>query len=369
MPLKAVLATVVRPLRVSRIVHSAPRPGLEDLPFELLEQIFRLACTDGGRTGCSLSLVSKHVRAASISTRFRSVSIPVSEDTLQLDRFFQSFEHACVQAILQRAPRPHVRHMCLRLASAPQKTSLHAAVLSKQTRNRRGTKHYRMNASELTDSTASAQRLSRAIITLFQRVGTVSLESLALVGDEVSCSQGGLNLLHSPEGFPNLRELVMAVCTAEVDFAWWAANAPRLERVRVVVEQHVQEEIKFLPGLISVLSHTRYGKHSSTTPLWPDLQSIEFAYHAILTMHGSQYLADRDAYIVRLRRLFASFDCVRPLVSFMPRYTLQDDPSNPSSADWEEAQKRNAYVYEDWQSGMTGHTRTLGNFSWPHTTA
>ena len=279
MPLKAVLATIIKPLHARHDLRSGPRRRLEDLPFELLEQIFYLACTDGGRTGCSLSLVSKHIRAASISTRFLSVALQVSGNTYQLDNFLESFGSACIRASVQRAPRPRVHHMCLWLARTPKEASLNAR-FGKRRWSRYGVEPLSTEAQE---STEARQRLSRAISKLFQQVGTASFRSLAVLG----CEHGEQQLVFdSLEGFPNLRELAITgfskspiACAAqrtrlpdrtplypvlerlliapsynaEVDFAWLAANAPRLKQIRVMVEQHVQEEIKFLPNLISVL--------------------------------------------------------------------------------------------------------------------
>ncbi|RPD66776.1 hypothetical protein L226DRAFT_529180 [Lentinus tigrinus ALCF2SS1-7] len=46
---------------------------MEVLPYELLRDIFILACTDGGLTACSLSLVSRHIHDTSRPFRFHSV--------------------------------------------------------------------------------------------------------------------------------------------------------------------------------------------------------------------------------------------------------------------------------------------------------
>lgn len=48
---------------------------LEDLPSEILLKIFLEACTDGGRAGRSLSLVSKHIRAATMPAKYHSIAI------------------------------------------------------------------------------------------------------------------------------------------------------------------------------------------------------------------------------------------------------------------------------------------------------
>jgi hypothetical protein len=48
---------------------------MERFPPELLLKIFSLACTDGGPTGCSLSLVSRHIRDVSAPARLHSVAL------------------------------------------------------------------------------------------------------------------------------------------------------------------------------------------------------------------------------------------------------------------------------------------------------
>ena len=59
---------------------------MESLAPELLESIFLSACTDGGFTGCALSLVSKRIRAASYSARYFSVAL-LSQSPTQLHKF------------------------------------------------------------------------------------------------------------------------------------------------------------------------------------------------------------------------------------------------------------------------------------------
>ena len=51
---------------------------MDKLPLELLEDIFVLACRDGGRTGCVLSLVSTHIRAVSRAIRFHTICLSPS---------------------------------------------------------------------------------------------------------------------------------------------------------------------------------------------------------------------------------------------------------------------------------------------------
>ncbi|KAJ6537751.1 hypothetical protein B0H19DRAFT_1180807 [Mycena capillaripes] len=75
---------------------------MERLPPELLLTIFAFACTDGGPTGCALSLVSRHVHNVSAPAKLRSVALR----GLPRMRLFA--------AMLERNPtHPHVEHLFL----------------------------------------------------------------------------------------------------------------------------------------------------------------------------------------------------------------------------------------------------------------
>ena len=90
------------------------RKPLGYLPFGLLHIIFLEACTDGGRTGCSLSLVSKDIRRLSRASRFHSVSL-LTPSLWKLRLFQQAYDKARDAAIREDAPwtTPRVRHLCL----------------------------------------------------------------------------------------------------------------------------------------------------------------------------------------------------------------------------------------------------------------
>ncbi|KZP14737.1 hypothetical protein FIBSPDRAFT_704976, partial [Athelia psychrophila] len=49
------------------------QPRMEHMRVEVWEKILTLSCVDGGRTGCSLSLVSKAFHDASHRSRYHSV--------------------------------------------------------------------------------------------------------------------------------------------------------------------------------------------------------------------------------------------------------------------------------------------------------
>ena len=76
---------------------------MELCPPEILLNIFTFACTDGGHTGCSLSLVSHHIHATSLSIRYHTVALW----SLPRMRSFQS-----VFAANSSQP-PIVRHLFL----------------------------------------------------------------------------------------------------------------------------------------------------------------------------------------------------------------------------------------------------------------
>ena len=88
---------------------------MQGLAVELLEEIWTLSCTDGGFTGCSLSLVSKHIRKTSRAARFHSISL-TSGTGQQFAKFLQSFHKERAAAAKERSPTPTVRHLCISVA-------------------------------------------------------------------------------------------------------------------------------------------------------------------------------------------------------------------------------------------------------------
>jgi hypothetical protein len=48
---------------------------MDRLPFDLLDRIFKFACTGNGRTGCALSAVSHYIRDASAPMRYHSIAL------------------------------------------------------------------------------------------------------------------------------------------------------------------------------------------------------------------------------------------------------------------------------------------------------
>ena len=91
---------------------------METLAPELLDNIFTLACIDGGMTGCSLSSVSKHVRVTSRAARFHSISLTGS--SLQIEQFLTCFLAERAVAAIRT---PTIRH--LHLVSMQDERSRH----------------------------------------------------------------------------------------------------------------------------------------------------------------------------------------------------------------------------------------------------
>ncbi|OJT02581.1 hypothetical protein TRAPUB_6885 [Trametes pubescens] len=79
---------------------------MDTLPLETLQRIFELACTDGGYTGYSLSLVSRGIRAAARTTRFHSISLLATLHRLQ--SFVDSYKRKCDPS---QDDKPRVQHL------------------------------------------------------------------------------------------------------------------------------------------------------------------------------------------------------------------------------------------------------------------
>ncbi|KAH9939265.1 uncharacterized protein BXZ73DRAFT_99468 [Epithele typhae] len=105
-----------RRARVMRLAAKAlvrrPEPPPR-LPEDLWEEIARLACVDGGYTGCSLSLTSKYIRGATRGMRFYSVSLTFRQSRLQATHFLACLEAETARCGPERTRQPLVRHLYL----------------------------------------------------------------------------------------------------------------------------------------------------------------------------------------------------------------------------------------------------------------
>ena len=182
-----VLGAATHPLQqFRRCVSSSPRTSLHHLPPELLHEIFLNACTDGGRTGCSLALVSKATRALSSAARFNSVAL-MSGSNWKVRRFLKVFDEARHAANQEPGvAEPRIKHLCL-LASAVEQSSWR---LSKK----RSGNYLSLEALSRIENTLS-EKHRVAIEAVLNRV-MGDLETLCLIRSEVDYLDGDKPLLY-----------------------------------------------------------------------------------------------------------------------------------------------------------------------------
>ncbi|KAI0737690.1 hypothetical protein C8Q80DRAFT_1294178 [Daedaleopsis nitida] len=187
---------------------------MDRLAIELLDEIFILACTDGGYTGSSLSLVSKHIRAVSRTARFHTVAIH-SRNSKQVSRFYAYLVRE--RARSSEGVTPRVRHLLL--ASAVPETS---PPPMEGPWTKASSIEYKRRIFA-----ATAQRGSEQVCGAFKADRTKFLEDVQAVMQLLSPDLYTLTLVHChrheqqpehrlperfevPGGFPRLRELTIA---------------------------------------------------------------------------------------------------------------------------------------------------------------
>ena len=268
------------PLTASTPHETTQAPGrtLNDLPTEILERMFRLACTDGGYTGCSLSQVSHRIREVCRAVRFHSISLlSGSPDRLRL--FLDCYKeakgiaHTPGRAPLKvhRRPRmegtvtPKLRHLCLATTQCPPTTvaseraeSLHALadrhywyavrLLGEEWKVFDGaTDHYRSMVQELFQLVCEDLETlcaygpeewgptHRTMLTFSVPRGFAKLRELSIAGFEPQFVQ----LSARRPLFPVLSRLHVVTQTSRpkpVDFRRWVGDAPNLETLRVTCD-------------------------------------------------------------------------------------------------------------------------------------
>ena len=93
--------------------NTSCRDFMKLLPLEILQRIFALACTDGGRTGTALALVSRFFHAASHPIRFLSLSLYSLRHIEQFLSYLR--KHSTSRCHLT----PKVKHLLLAFRSSP----------------------------------------------------------------------------------------------------------------------------------------------------------------------------------------------------------------------------------------------------------
>ena len=234
---------------------------MDKLAVELITLISVYACTDGGQTGCALSLVSKRIRAASRPARFFTVGLV--NGPAQIEQFLE-----CFQAERARATDalPRVRHLCLSLIGKGIDTSGHQPapfVPASQPKSRaeflaamqRRAQHWRSTQDNYDDQynrvvpglirAVAPDILTWALIQAQWRSSTIvrccfpNLRDLIVVGGDPSF----LPFEFMPGGrplYPALRHLqhVLAFVGRDVNFIQWAQHAPNLTNLFVLRLDH-----------------------------------------------------------------------------------------------------------------------------------
>ncbi|KAI0748362.1 hypothetical protein C8Q80DRAFT_1103938 [Daedaleopsis nitida] len=238
---------------------------MDKLAVELLTLISFYACTDGGQTGCALSLVSKRIHAVSRPARFFTVGLV--SGPAKIEQFLQCYEAECARTT---EALPRVRHLCLSLfgkgldtggAGTPWSPSAPGpsnAAPTKPPASRaeffaamqRKTQHWRSTQDNLDE------QYNRVVPTLIRAVAN-DIETFALIQAQwrsssvVRCAfprlrdlivVGGdpsfLPFQFMPSGrplYPALKRLhhILAFVAKDVDFLLWAEHAPNITHLRI----------------------------------------------------------------------------------------------------------------------------------------
>ena len=92
------------------------RTCLQCLPTEILEEIFKLVCLDGGRMARRLALVSSNINVLSRAARFQTISLTAGS-AWQIRAFIESLMSERRAARTAGSTIPIVRHLRLSLVS------------------------------------------------------------------------------------------------------------------------------------------------------------------------------------------------------------------------------------------------------------
>ena len=224
---------------------------MDKLAVELLTLISFFACTDGGRTGAALSLVSKRIHYASRPARFYSVSL--IDSATQIELFLKCYQAECTRS---SDTTLRIRHLCLsffgkgiNISPTPlpaQPASREEFLASQQRRAQfwrsaqdRLDEQYNRAVPELIRAIAADIETLSLIQTQWRCSTTIDccfprLEELTLVGGDPTFLPFTAVSSDRPI-YPALKRLhhVPSIANRQVDFFQWATHAPNLTHLRV----------------------------------------------------------------------------------------------------------------------------------------
>ncbi|OSD08374.1 hypothetical protein PYCCODRAFT_1429447 [Trametes coccinea BRFM310] len=280
---------------------------MDKLAVELLTLIAFLACTDGGPTGCNLSLVSRRIREASRPARFFSVSLITSPT--QIEQFLD-----CLQKERSRSVEmlPRVRHLCLSLsaqglgASAPSGSSAGgpssapapapAATGPPKSRAeflaamQRRTQQWGSTQNNLDEQynrilptlirTVAPDLYTLALIQMQWRSSSVvrcffpSLRELTIVGGDPRFLPFAFVPKDRPL-YPSMKRLhhILAWVGKDIDFDQWAVHAPNVTHLRI-------SRLDYQPrGTVDTLEHVISSENTDDEEPFPHLQRVMIEPH------------------------------------------------------------------------------------------
>ncbi|KAI0661257.1 hypothetical protein C8Q70DRAFT_703643 [Cubamyces menziesii] len=247
---------------------------LSTVPVEMWRVIFAYACTDGGRTGASLSNVSKLVRTLSTPYRFHSVRLVTTHG---MKKFLDCYQIAVAAAAAEEIDAPRVRHLLLSfLPGETDVICLEGAVVGRDVYSFLEVKEeWNARFAELTSHLLSLVGSHLETMTILQspkiplpmiQCRLPALRELTLLGDD----RVFIRLPREPpkmDGWPEPSDSdFYPPCTGPLDLDAIAAAPffPALKRLHLV-----DEEYKLLPW-------------ETTLPVWaklaPHLETLRISY-------------------------------------------------------------------------------------------
>ena len=286
--LHSVAGRIISPPRYDTV------PRMDQLPVEILHEIFGYACTDGSRTACSLSLVSRRIHAASRATHFTSVLL-IDGSLETLTKFLNRFQRARETALAQECPSPRVQHLCILVDPVTSSQSLWGLFglpermlwTSPWLRQMWKEQDSRTRDEWLAFVAELETKYHHAVSSLLSLVAT-DLETLCLLQTSPSIDKHPYRLDWGGHNFPKLRELWCCgdlpslrlpirwnnesskpdivpfpvltrfhiLVPTRAEFARWQNHAPNVESFRIILGSAAFErpDARLLPGIQDGLS-------------------------------------------------------------------------------------------------------------------
>ncbi|KAI0807857.1 hypothetical protein C8Q74DRAFT_1363320 [Fomes fomentarius] len=224
---------------------------METLPTELLLQIFTIACTDSGHTGCSLSSVSKHIRNVSHPVRFHCIALNGSPT--QLVRFLALLD------VLQTPAPPPVRHLCYATPTGMHyHTEMEALEIDMLVEESYMTVMEGGRWSGWYDNEEDAvERQYADLVAKLLRTVAPTLKSLAMAFLNVRVERfltSAAAMVDCEPFYPSLRRVYLILTDIRIEFVKWARHTPALTDIRITHLPYGRDD-----GLLKLVNTVQHG--------------------------------------------------------------------------------------------------------------